>query len=37
MCFATRCGTAIGLCGTEMVRSLGHEVTGEWLDEGIRR
>ena len=21
------------LCGTEMVRSLGHEVTGEWLDE----
>jgi hypothetical protein len=22
------------LCGTEMVRSLGREVTGEWLDEG---
>src|SRR5207244_1263113 len=21
------------LCGTEMVRSLGHEVTGHWLDE----
>ena len=21
------------LCGTEMVRSLGHEVTGAWLDE----